>query len=61
LFDRLSLSSSRARGKGFGLCLIKLLIDDYRGKFRVEDRVPGDHTKGARFVVMLPAVPSGKP
>jgi len=61
LFDRLSLSSSRARGKGFGLCLIKLLIDDYRGEFRVEDRVPGDHTKGARFVVMLPAVPSGKP
>jgi len=22
----------------------------------VEDRVPGDHTKGARFVVILPVV-----
>jgi nitrogen fixation/metabolism regulation signal transduction histidine kinase len=56
LFDRLSLSVSRARGKGFGLCLIKMLIDDYRGSFRVEDRVPGDHTQGARFVVMLPVM-----
>ncbi|AFD01117.1 putative PAS sensor signal transduction histidine kinase [Methanocella conradii HZ254] len=54
LFNRLSLASTRVRGKGFGLCLIKSLIDDYRGKFWVEDRVPGDHTKGSRFVVLLP-------
>jgi len=56
LFDRLSLSTTRAKGKGFGLCLIKMLVDDYRGKFWVEDRVPGYHTKGSRFVVLLPAV-----
>jgi PAS domain S-box-containing protein len=56
LFDRLNLSNTRARGKGFGLCLIKMLVDSYRGKFWVEDRVKGDHTKGSRFVVMLPAV-----
>lgn len=61
LFDRLSLSTSRARGKGFGLCLIKMLIDDYRGQFRVEDRIPGDHTQGARFIVMLPTVDLAKP
>jgi PAS domain S-box-containing protein len=56
LFDRLSLTTTRARGKGFGLCLIKMLVDDYQGKFWVEDSVAGDHTKGARFVVMMPAV-----
>jgi nitrogen-specific signal transduction histidine kinase len=56
LFDRLNLTTTRAKGKGFGLCIIKMLVDDYHGKFRVEDRVKGDHTKGARFVVMLPAV-----
>jgi PAS domain S-box-containing protein len=56
LFDRLSLTTTRAKGKGFGLCLIKLLVDDYQGKFWVENLVPGDHTKGTRFVVMLPAV-----
>ena len=55
LFDRLNLASTHARGKGFGLCLIKMLVDDYSGMFWAEDRVPGDHTKGARFVVMLPA------
>ncbi len=56
LFDRLNLTTTRAKGKGFGLCLIKMLVDDYHGKFWVEDRVAGDYTKGARFVVLLPAV-----
>jgi PAS domain S-box-containing protein len=56
LFDRLNLVSTRARGKGFGLCLIKMLVDDFNGMFWAEDRVPGDHGKGARFVVMLPAI-----
>jgi signal transduction histidine kinase len=59
LFDRLSLERTRASGKGFGLCLTKMLVEDYKGKFWVEDRVPGDHTKGARFVVMLPVVNDG--
>lgn len=54
LFDRLSLTTTRVRGKGFGLCLIKILVDDYNGHFSVEDRVSGDHTKGAKFVVTLP-------
>ncbi len=54
LFDRLNLDNTRARGKGFGLCLIKMLVDDYHGKFWAEDRVPGDSTQGIRFVVMLP-------
>lgn len=42
--------------RGFGLYLVRALIDYYNGKIWVEDRVAGDHTKGARFVVMLPAV-----
>jgi PAS domain S-box-containing protein len=54
LFDRLNLDSTRARGKGFGLCLIKMLVDDYNGMFSVEDRVTGDHKQGCRFVVTLP-------
>lgn len=56
LFDRLSLEKTRATGKGFGLCLTKILVEDYRGRFWVEDRVQGDHTKGVKFVVTLPAV-----
>jgi signal transduction histidine kinase len=42
--------------RGFGLYLVRTLIDYYHGKVWVEDRVPGNYTKGARFVVMLPAV-----
>jgi PAS domain S-box-containing protein len=56
LFDRLNLTATRAKGKGFGLCLIKMLVDSYHGKFWVEDRIAGDSAKGARFVVMLPEI-----
>jgi signal transduction histidine kinase len=56
LFHRLTQDNVKARGKGFGLYLIKMLVDDFGGKFWIEDRVPGDYTKGAKFVVMLPAV-----
>jgi signal transduction histidine kinase len=41
---------------GLGLYLVKSLIENYDDKIWVEDRVKGDYTKGARFVVMLPAV-----
>jgi PAS domain S-box-containing protein len=50
------LAKSRVAGKGFGLCLTKILLDDFHGKMWVEDRISGDHTKGARFVIELPAV-----
>jgi signal transduction histidine kinase len=39
-----------------GLFLVKKLVEDYNGRVWVEDRVPGDHTQGARFVILLPAV-----
>jgi PAS domain S-box-containing protein len=42
--------------RGFGLYLVKSLVDGFGGLVIVEDRVPGDHSKGARFVVMLPAI-----
>jgi K+-sensing histidine kinase KdpD len=56
LFSYLYCEGEKTRGKSLGLCLVKALVDIFRGKVRVEDRVPGDHTKGARFVVMLPAI-----
>lgn len=56
LFDRLSIDGTRARGSGFGLCLSKLLVEDFGGRFWVEDRVPGEYREGARFVVLLPVI-----
>jgi signal transduction histidine kinase len=42
--------------KGFGLHLVRTLVEIFNGYVWVEDRVPGDHTKGCKFVVMLPKV-----
>lgn len=56
LFNRFQRGKTKAHGKGLGLYLVRSLVDDFHGEVLVEDRVPGDHTKGARFVVMLPAL-----
>lgn len=56
LSERLCLVNTRYTGKGFGLCLIKTLLDDFQGKYSIEDRVPGDYTKGTRFAVTLQRV-----
>jgi PAS domain S-box-containing protein len=56
LFTRFSRGDTKTRGRGLGLFLVKSLVEDYHGKVWAEDRVQGDHTQGARFVVMLPAV-----
>ncbi|MGA9140751.1 MAG: PAS domain S-box protein, partial [Methanocella sp.] len=45
----------KAERRGIGLLLVKSLLDRFHGFLRIEDRVPGDYRKGARFVVLLPA------
>ena len=50
----LSRGEHPGRG-GLGLYLVRRLIQSAHGQIMVEDRVPGDYTKGARFVIMLPA------
>ena len=58
IFMSLKEDVEKTSRRGFGLYLVRTLVDHYHGHVWVEDRVPGDHTKGARFVVMLPAVES---
>jgi signal transduction histidine kinase/DNA-binding NarL/FixJ family response regulator len=55
IFMRFQRGATKAHGKGLGLYLVKRLVEDYKGKVWVEDRVPGEYMKGTRFVVMLPA------
>ena len=55
LFTRFERSKTKASGKGLGLFLVRTLVEDFRGRVWVEDRVPGDYSKGARFIVMVPA------
>jgi len=55
LFHRFQRGTTKAQGKGLGLYLVRALVEGYHGRVWVEDRVQGDHTKGSRFVIMLPA------
>ncbi len=55
VFDRFARGTTKARGKGLGLYLVKALVDSFQGCVWVEDRVPGEYGKGSKFVVMLPA------
>lgn len=55
LFWEITKGSLKGIRRGIGLQLVKTFVDTFRGSVWVEDRVHGDYTKGARFVVMLPA------
>jgi len=58
LFQRKQRGRTKTTGTGLGLYLVRKLVEDVNGRVWVEDRVPGDPTKGSRFVVLLPAVGS---
>jgi signal transduction histidine kinase len=55
LFRRFQRGTTKAHGKGLGLYIVRSLVEKLGGSVRAEDRVPGDYTKGARFVLTLPA------
>jgi signal transduction histidine kinase len=54
VFNRMQRGDTKAKGSGMGLFLVKSLVEDYGGKVWAEDRIKGDHTRGARFKVLLP-------
>jgi signal transduction histidine kinase len=55
LFRRFKSEGGKASGHGLGLYLAKSIVEDFGGMVRVEDRVRGDYTRGAKFVVLLPS------
>jgi signal transduction histidine kinase len=56
LLTRFQRESKCASGKGLGLYLINTLVEDFHGRAWIENRVPGDHTKGSLFVVLLAGI-----
>lgn len=38
---------------GLGISIIKVIIEHYKGKVWVEDRIPGDYSKGSNFVLLI--------
>ena len=55
LFARFGRGDTKAHGKGLGLYIVKSILEKCDGSVKVEDRVAGDHSKGAKFTVTLPA------
>ncbi|MDF1540687.1 MAG: HAMP domain-containing sensor histidine kinase [Candidatus Thorarchaeota archaeon] len=53
IFRRSGESETQIVGRGLGLTLVDRIIASLGGSIWAEDRVEGDHTKGAKFVVML--------
>jgi PAS domain S-box-containing protein len=56
VFARAGRGRSKGVGKGLGLFLVRRLVEDLEGRVWAEDRVSGDPEKGAKFVVLLPAL-----
>jgi PAS domain S-box-containing protein len=54
IFRRTGSPDEQIVGRGLGLTLVDQIVRSLGGKIRVEDRVQGDYTKGAKFVLMLP-------
>jgi len=54
IFDRFTQGPSTSIGTGLGLYIAKALVEIYKGRIWVEDRVKGDRSKGSVFNVMLP-------
>lgn len=56
IFERFKRGDTKARGHGLGLYLVKTLVEDFGGKVWAEDRIPGEYTKGSKFVILMPAI-----
>lgn len=54
VFKRLDLPEEGAKGSGLGLTVVWEIIKQVHGRIWVEDRVPGEPSKGSRFVIELP-------
>ncbi|WP_424356923.1 cache domain-containing protein [Methanocella sp. MCL-LM] len=55
IFNRFERGDTKAHGRGLGLFIVKSLVENAGGDVTVADRVPGDYSKGAKFIVSLPA------
>ena len=56
IFQRDFSGEKRTRGMGIGLSLVKEIVESYNGEIHLENRVNGDYTKGAKFILKFPLV-----
>jgi len=58
IFQEGNKKDKSVKGMGFGLSLVKKIIESYDGKIWVEDRIKGDHSKGSNFIMLIPLAKS---
>ncbi len=56
IFQKKYKEDISVKGLGFGLTLVKKIIETYGGKIWVEDKVKGDYTKGSNFIISIPEI-----
>ncbi|TXT56295.1 MAG: putative Signal transduction histidine kinase [Promethearchaeota archaeon] len=54
IFERGPIKIEAKRGIGLGLPICKKIIDLYKGKIWVEDRIEGQPNKGSNFIILIP-------
>ncbi len=54
LFDRYARSKGTIHGSGFGLTLVKAIIESFNGYISVKDRDEKDQTKGSIIIIDIP-------
>ena len=54
IFKRGYMEGRSIRGMGLGLSLVKRIIDGYHGHIWVEDKAPGNYSKGSKFILLIP-------
>ena len=54
IFKSKRINLNEGKRMGFGLFLVKNLVDSYKGEIWVEDIVKEDHSKGSNFILLIP-------
>lgn len=52
--------TSKSKGLGLGLSLVRKVMELYNGEIWIESRVEGDYKKGSNFILLLPLVKDSK-
>ncbi|MHA1104957.1 MAG: ATP-binding protein [Promethearchaeota archaeon] len=56
IFQKKSTINKGGHSMGLGLSLVKKILNNYNGSIWIEDKIPGDCSKGSNFILLLPEV-----
>jgi signal transduction histidine kinase len=54
IFQKRKFEQKSGTGMGLGLSLVKKIINNYKGKIAVRNRIAEDYQKGSNFILLIP-------